>query len=359
MKVAFIARPDLYSLSGGDTVQLDNTASALRMLGVEVDIRLADEQIEYSAYDLLHMFNMIDCEDLLKHALHTPVPYVLSTIFVDYTEYDRYHRGGVIGGLSRFFSPDTVEWMKKTAKFLLKGDRVSTYRYFLMGNRKSVCSILERAAFLLPNSHREYRRVVEAYGVERPYAVIPNAVDTRLFEYSGTSLERDIILCVARIEGRKNQLNLIRAVNGTPYRLILIGRPSVNQHKYVARCIKEAGENVTFIEHMTQPELRQYYLRAKVHVLASWFETTGLSSLEAAAMGCNIVVGDKGDVREYFGEFAYYCNPESIESIREAIIQAMNAKPSASLHGFIQENYNWNRAAQLTKDVYKRVLAHD
>jgi len=359
MKVAFIARPDLYSLSGGDTVQIDNTAAALRMLGIRVDIRLADENIRYEEYDLLHFFNMIDCEDLLVHALYSPVPYVLSTIFVDYSEYDRYHRGGVIGGLSKVFSPDAVEWMKKTAKYLLKGDRVGTYRYFLMGNRKSVRCILARAAYLLPNSHSEYQRVTKVYGVERPYAVVPNAADTALFQFSGTPSERDFILCVARIEGRKNQLNLIRAVKDTPFRLVLIGRPSANQHKYVAQCIKEAGENVTFIEHITQSELRQYYLKAKVHVLPSWFETTGLSSLEAAAMGCNIVVGDKGDVREYFGEFAYYCNPESIRSIREAIIQAMKAEPSAPFCGLIQQNYNWNRAAQLTMDVYKRVLAHD
>lgn len=359
MRVAFVARPDVYTLSGGDTVQIEGTAQALRKLGVEVDIYLSCDVIRYHEYDLLHFFNMIDCEDLLAHAMQCTVPYVLSTIFVDYTEYDRYHRGGAIGLLSRYFSTDATEWMKKTGKWLLKGDRVSTYRYFLMGNKKSVQYMLNHAAYLLPNSHNEYKRVVQAYGVEKPYTAIPNAADAELFQFTDEQPERKGILCVARIEGRKNQLNLIRAVQDTGWQLTLIGRPSANQKKYVAQCINEAGENVTFIHHLTQPELRNYYLHAKVHVLPSWFETTGLSSLEAAAMGCNIVVGDKGDVREYFSDFAYYCNPESVESIREAISRALSNEPSAYFSRMIQENYNWDQTAKLTLQTYKRVLTHD
>ncbi len=65
MKVAFIARTDLYRISGGDTVQIEGTAQALRQLGVTVDIHLSDEIINYNDYDLLHFFNIIDCEDIL------------------------------------------------------------------------------------------------------------------------------------------------------------------------------------------------------------------------------------------------------------------------------------------------------
>jgi hypothetical protein len=39
---------------------------------------------------------------------------------------------------------------------------------------------------------------------------------------------RDCILCVARIEGRKSQLNLVKAVRNLPYKLVLIGKPAPN-----------------------------------------------------------------------------------------------------------------------------------
>jgi len=39
-------------------------------------------------------------------------------------------------------------------------------------------------------------------------------------------------------------------------------------------------------------------------VLPSWFETTGLSSIEAGVMGCNIVITDKV-MQEYFSHHAF------------------------------------------------------
>lgn len=48
--------------------------------------------------------------------------------------------------------------------------------------------------------------------------------------------------------------------------------------------------NIQYIESVENSKLYQLYKVCKVSVLPSWFETPGLVSLEAAAMGCNIVV---------------------------------------------------------------------
>ena len=119
------------------------------------------------------------------------------------------------------------------------------------------------------------------------------------------------------------------------------------------------NENVTFIDHIAQPELLKYYLKAKVHVLPSWFETTGLSSLEAGSMGCNLVVGDRGDVREYFGDFAYYCNPGDVSSVKKAVEQAYHASAKEELRLKIQHEFNWEKAAEMTWKTYNKVLEHD
>ena len=44
MKVAFISRASLFSDKGGDTIQIVNTAAELRIMGIEVDIFLADQK---------------------------------------------------------------------------------------------------------------------------------------------------------------------------------------------------------------------------------------------------------------------------------------------------------------------------
>ncbi len=107
---------------------------------------------------------------------------------------------------------------------------------------------------------------------------------------------------------------------------------------------------------MHQSALVHYYARARVHVLPSWFETCGLSSLEAAAMGCNIVITAKGYTRDYFGDDAFYCDPGNPGSILEAVMKAAAAKPSIQLAESIKINYTWERAAAMTLSAYQTVL---
>ena len=358
MKVLFIARATLYTDRGGDTVQILETAKELRRLDVEVDVRLTNEDIQYSTYELIHFFNLIRPADMLKHISRSAKPFVVSTIFVDYSEYERRGRKGLTGMLFRFFSSDQIEYLKVLARWVLKGERVVSPVYLFWGQRRSVRYIMKHAARLLPNSQNEYRRLELSYKLSPRYAVITNGIDPEIFVAGPETLERNnnVVLCVGRIEGRKNQLNLIRAVAGTDFELIIVGSAAVNQKKYYEACIQAAAGNVRFIPAVQQEELLKFYRSAKVHVLASWFETTGLSSLEAAIMGCNVVITDKGDAREYFGSDAWYCDPDSPASIRNAILEAAANKPNEDLIQKIITCYNWKRAAVETKGEYLAIL---
>jgi glycosyltransferase involved in cell wall biosynthesis len=93
-----------------------------------------------------------------------------------------------------------------------------------------------------------------------------------------------------------------------------------------------------------------------VHILPSWFETTGLSSLEAAAMGCNVVITNRGDAKEYFKSEAWYCDPDSPQSIYDAVEAAAGSVFNEALRIRIHENYTWKTAAALTFNVYKETL---
>jgi glycosyltransferase involved in cell wall biosynthesis len=85
-------------------------------------------------------------------------------------------------------------------------------------------------------------------------------------------------------------------------------------------------------------------------------ETPGLSSLEAAAMGCNIVATKKGDPYDYFGDYAFYCEPDNIESIKNAIDQAFTAKVNPELKKRVLENYIWEKTAEQTLKGYQMAL---
>ena len=357
IKVAMIARSTLFSAKGGDTIQALQTASGLSDYGFAIDIKLTNETIDYSKYNLLHFFNITRPADILYHIRKANIPFVVSPIMINYSEYDKYYRSGLAGFLFRWLPANGIEYIKAVSRWLLGKDKMMSLSYLWKGQKTSVLEIMKKARLLLPNSSSEYKRIKETYGCNTNYLVVPNAVDSGLFKFD-TRIKKtgNLVICAARIEGIKNQLNLIKALNNTKYQLLIIGAPAPNQLSYYQNCKKHAAGNIRFIEQTSQKELAAYYQQAKVHVLASWFETTGLSSLEAAAMGCNIVITDKGDTKEYFGDDAFYCTPSSPESIYSAIEKAAASPLNEKLQTKISAMYTWQQASMRTAEGYKQII---
>ncbi|MDB5109056.1 MAG: hypothetical protein JWR67_170 [Mucilaginibacter sp.] len=353
MKVAIIARSTLYAVPGGDTVQAVQTAKQLEIIGITTEIRLSNELIAYEQYDLLHFFNIIRPADILYHSRKSRKPYVVSTILCNYSEYDKYHRKG-LSILFSNLSADSIEYLKTIARWLLGKDHLSSLSYIWKGQRNSIIEILHKSAMILPNSESEYNRVVQTYTGNLKHLVVPNGVNPKLFKHDPL-INKDpyLVLCVARIEGLKNQLNLIKALNGTQFKLLIIGAYAPNQAAYYHHCRSIASSNIVFIDHIPQSALVKYYQQAKVHILPSWFETTGLSSIESALMGCNIVITDKGDAKEYFGGDAFYCDPAKPQSIYDAVLKASKAAFNEKLSEKILKHYTWEQAALQTQKAYQ------
>jgi glycosyltransferase involved in cell wall biosynthesis len=357
MRVLYIARSTLFTEKGGDTVQITRTAQNLRDAGIDVDIRLTHEKIDYTPYTLLHFFNIIRPADILYHIHKARKPYVVSPVLVDYSEHDKHHRTGISGWLFRYLHRDTIEYLKTIARWLLQKDRLQSKSFLWKGQRRSIQYILRHAAMVLPNSALEYEQLLTWYHIPAGYSIVPNGVDTTLFNaHQNMHKDENLVISVARIEGIKNQLNLVKALNDTPFRLLLIGSPAANQKKYYAHCRHMAAANVSFIDHLPQEALIPYYQKAKVHILPSWFETCGLSSLEAGAMGCNLVITGKGYAREYFGNQVFYCNPDSPASILEAVQKAAAATGNTSLRNNILSKFTWQQAATQTAAAYRQAV---
>lgn len=358
LKILFLSRASLFTIQGGDTIQILKTAEALRKLNIAIDIKLCNEKnIPYSSYTLIHFFN-IRPADMMLHIKKSNLPYVVSTIYVDYAKPVAQKAEGTRDRILNLFSSDAQEYVKTMAKAILRSEQIVSYAYIWRLHRRSVRWTLKNAAELLPNSESEYNRLLAAYGIVKKYTVIPNAADIDIFNYSNEDIiskDSNMVLCVARIEQRKNQLNLIKALNDTDFQLYLIGNPAPNHTGYYNECRRISRSNIHFIEAITQEGLVQYYKKAKVHVLPSWFETTGLASLEALFCGCNIVVTQYGDTRDYFDTKDFiYCNPESVTSIREAVEKAASQEINTQLIDLAMQKYNWQKTAEKTFSVYKK-----
>ncbi|MCA9773381.1 MAG: hypothetical protein KC466_13285, partial [Myxococcales bacterium] len=86
----------------------------------------------------------------------------------------------------------------------------------------------------------------------------------------------------------------------------------------------------------------------------SWFETCGLASLEAAALGRNVVVSDRGYTRWYFGDEAFYVDPSNLASIRKGVLEAWEAPPQTTLAERVAREFTWERTAERTEAAYAK-----
>ena len=351
-------------------MQILKTKEYLEKLDIQVDISLEFEP-DLTGYDLVHLFNLMEPQDIylqMRNAKKQNKKVVLSTIYGLYTEFERKARGGLFQKIARFLSPYQIGYIKTLVKHHSeKRMHDGVFKMAFKGYYGLMREITRNTSVFLPNSNSEMNRVAREFKLkEYVFENVPNAIDKTIFNDSLTLSDDDIskygqfqdcILCAARIEGRKSTLNLVKAVKGAPYKLVLVGNESKNQKEFVNQVHREAGDNVHFLGQVPHKDLAILYKLAKVHALISWMETPGLSSLEAAAMDCNVVITDKGDTREYFEDFAYYCEPDDVSSIRAALDKAYRNPVNPKLKEKVNEDYHWEKTAKVTAKAYLKALA--
>lgn len=362
MRVLMQNRFDAFSVYGGDTAQMLKTKEYLTRLGADVSVSL-EPAPDLSGYDIVHLFNITRIHETyaqFKNAKRQKRKIALSTIYLDFSEYDRKGRHGKGRVLAGSIGKDYFE----AVKYLPSARDLNSCRALLtmlrVGYGSQQKEVLEGSDILLPNSEMELIKVTEDFAVNKRYVAVPNGIERSVYSDRYFFREKEkAVLCVGRIEPRKNQLSLVRALKGTGIKLYLAGGIYKRQRRYCAEVLGEldamGGEYLGFMQGDSE-ELKEAYARAKVHCLPSWFETTGLVNLEAALYGCSVVSTDRGYSSEYLGDGARYCSPDDQASIREAVFHAMNAPLNTGLRDRVLNNFTWENAALKTMEAYRQIL---
>lgn len=361
-------RQNVFDLKGGDTTQMMKTKQALEDKGLDVDLSL-ELRPDVSGYDVVHLFNLTRVQETFVQAENARVagkPVVLSTIYWPTDAFEREAAGGLRGFLGRHLSVDSMERLKAAGKYVLRGERGEGARYLITHSYHQMQrQILEDSDVFLPNAKAEMDQIATHLDFSTgDYVVVPNAVDTesiraaRADDSGEFDRYRGWLVCIGRIDIRKNQMSLIRALEGSDYKAVFVGRKSPGHKEYADEVVRaiEANPNLEWIEQLPNADIYRLCKACKVSVLPSWFETPGLVSLEAAAMGCNIVVSPEGTTRDYFGDSAFYCDVNDPSSIRRAIDAAYEADYDVEFGNRILSEYTWEKAAERTIDGYEMAL---
>jgi len=375
VRALWLVRPNLDEFPGGDTTQILSTKRSLEAWGVEIDMRpvhrIPDAR-DAQRYDLVHLFHLDRLWENLpaaEAALRTGLPVLLSTIYWPTEEFDREGRAGLNGWFAKRLGHARFQSVRLMERWAISriGDRQPLRWHPLAARYEAgIRRLLELASVCLPNSEAEAHAIRQRFGLDAVMRIVPNAIESCAFalDPGQNNQPRAGILAAGRLEPRKNQLALVRAVSdiyGEALPLRIVGSPGRFSRRYAARCRAEAGPSVEFIAHQRPPALAGPYRSAAVHACVSWYETPGLASLEAGACGCRLVVTEGGCTREYLGEDACYADAGDPASIRRslecALEQASRLGPAEALASKIASRYTWANAASATLDAYDLALA--
>lgn len=320
MRVLFVLRPGIESRSGGDLTQALFTKLALEEAGHHVDV-VGTLSPDPRGYDLAHLFGAFDpevCEPQISSCERAGVPVALSPIWWDYLDFYGASRGceRILAGNPRRIEARLAR-LRETdpRRFLRANERRKYARRIALQT-----ALMRRAGVLLPNSEIDayhYRHDLGLY--DRPIVVVHHANDAPVSQTPPGS--RRGVLCVGRIEPKKNQAMLLYALRDAGLDLTLIG--ACYEPEYMTLCRRWMTPRVRYLEEMPREAVLRALGEAAVHVLVGWTETPGLVSMEAAAGGARIVVSNDGTESEYYGEDAGFADPSNPESIREAVRAAL------------------------------------
>lgn len=346
MKILFIARKSLYDQPGGDSLQIEQTAHFLRLLGHEVTISTSSKE-DTQPYDIVHLFNIIRPAQFLYY-LKFKVPIVLTSIYVDYSEYELKSAGGIRKLLLKTFGKFGLEYFKTLGRWLNKTDAFPGWRYLLIGQKRSIQQILNKTEKLVVASNQEAEKMQKELGLRTPFCKI--ALGHEHFQPEDSKQPREGIACVARIEGLKNQYQLIEAANQGHENLKIIGKAAANQAGYYSRCKEVAGKTIEFLGRLSKNEIAKILSETEIHALLSYYETTGLSTIEALKSGCQVLISEKGGQKEIFGDHAFYADLEDPKSILQGILRARESKLSHK--DWVMKTFSWEKSAAEISDIY-------
>lgn len=192
-------------------------------------------------------------------------------------------------------------------------------------------------------------RMAAAY----PFFVDASAQDERLRRI----LRGPYVLCVGTIEGRKNLWRLAMAWKylvdsghvDLP-QLVIAGRMGVHQEEF-NQLIDGTDHVYGYLRVVEQPsdeELALLYKHCLFTAMPSLYEGWGLPVGEALAYGKTALVSRAGALPEVGGEFVEYCDPSSVKSIANAVLQLIDEDHRLVLERRIEgaKLRNWADVAQ-------------
>jgi glycosyltransferase involved in cell wall biosynthesis len=357
LRILMRNRPDTISHPGGDTVVMEQGKKGLESLGHTVDFDL-EGKIDPNSYDLVHLFNLtltdlIDRQtvDLLSHK----IPYVIHSLQEDWPRFLNQCMA------TTFLMQKYIASGQNRARLVASLGLLKDCPTAEMPLSKTA----QNASFILCTGKQELRFVKKYYS-NTPTYVIPlgsGVLSSHPLADANSDFKKafgldEYILCVGRLEARKNQLMLLAALEDSDITLVFADGGFTYSPEYSDLCRKFLRRGKTiFTGRLSPGMLHSAYQNAKVYCTTSWYELPGLATLEGALYGSQLVASSWGTIEDYMGDSCRYVEPDDLVGIENQVLSAWKSLPNPELPARASK-YSWNRTSKELESLYLKVLAN-
>lgn len=359
MQIAMVNRDNVWTAPGGDSriMRQMQAAAALR----EIDVFFPSTRTQIEQADAIHFVNMTlpaQFEVIAELAKSEHKPLALTTLYEDwplflnasheaFSVYRSYllgenSFGSIAPELKRLENQPSAPGVKYAQGF-------ETVNIFL------TCADSESARLKTDFPQITSRLSVLPFQVDAPLRANDKSL-TALYEKLGFD---EYVLCIGRLETRKNQLALLAALQDIDVPIVFATGGYTPQAAYskAVRMWKRKAP-IKFIERIPWPVMSALIQGATVHALPSFYELPGLVHLECAAAGVSVVASDWGALEDYLPrEYFHACDPLDLESIRSAVLSALSMRPAPAAAA-IALSYTQEKLANSLSQVYDSLVTH-
>ena len=315
MKILFCNR-DPRLLDGGDTGKIERYWEELKKVGVECGYAYnVVGGIDLSEWDIFHIFH-------LGH---------------DFSY--KFHLEAVRLGKPTVISPIYFPNQKNP----------NVYRKEMLEYASAICYL----------SEGEKEAVLRLFDKETsfPEHIVPNGINP-VFGHDGAKFQHpncpneDYVLCVGRLDQRKNQHRLAQACRELDIPLLLIGDPIDPIVVKACQGISNEWKGLWWEPAVDHEMLAEAYRGAKVLACPSTLEMWGNVIAEGGLAGCNLVVSNECmTFADLDGVWA--CDP-TVGSIKRAVEPAYHAEKTGDLRPYFKQ-FTWKKTVDQLREIYENI----
>ena len=229
-------------------------------------------------------------------------------------------------------------------------------------NRFKKKELIQKASHIICISNTTKKDLIKFYNVDiKKISVIYLGVEKNKKLKSD---KKKYILFVGSRNKYKNFKNFIIAYSQSNYliknyKVLCFGSKNFNLEEI--QLIKKLKiENNVFFKSGNDKILNNLYKNASLFISPSKNEGFGLTPLEAMSFGCPTICSDIDIFRETLKNSCCYINPNNTNDIKKKMENILRSKQKQKImikKGLLKtKKYSWNKCAQETIEIYKKVL---